>query len=193
MRLPAYALTMNLNKVFLIGRLTQDPELRSTPSGQSVATLRMATNRVWNDPSGNKKDATEFHTVIAWGRLGEIANQYLKKGGLVMIEGRIQTRTWTDPNNNKRYFTEVVAEGLQLGPRPMGEARSEGAARTDRPVAEVDGISKTQGQAGQVPSAQRERQSRNGNDDIPIIDANDPISSGVEEDEVKIKEEDLPF
>ncbi|OGN00327.1 MAG: hypothetical protein A2651_00255 [Candidatus Yanofskybacteria bacterium RIFCSPHIGHO2_01_FULL_42_12] len=172
---------MNLNKVFLIGRLTQDPELRSTPSGQSVATLRMATNRVWNDPSGNKKDATEFHTVVAWGRLGEIANQYLKKGGLVMIEGRIQTRTWTDPNNNKRYFTEVIAEGLQLGPR------------TSRPAAEVDGISKTQGQEGQVPSAQRERQSRNGNDDIPIIDANDPISSGVEEDEVKIKEEDLPF
>ncbi|OGN03858.1 MAG: hypothetical protein A2655_01200 [Candidatus Yanofskybacteria bacterium RIFCSPHIGHO2_01_FULL_43_42] len=154
---------MNLNKVFLIGRLTQDPELRSTPSGQSVATLRMATNRVWNDPSGNKKDATEFHTVVAWGRLGEIANQYLKKGGLVMIEGRIQTRTWTDPNNNKRYFTEVVAEGLQLGPRTVS--------------------------AGNVVSDIK----KDKDDNIPIIDANDPVSSGVEEDEVKIKEEDLPF
>ena len=180
---------MNLNKIFLIGRLTQDPELRSTPSGQSVATLRMATNRVWNDPSGNKKDATEFHTVVAWGRLGEIANQYLKKGGLVMIEGRIQTRTWTDPNNNKRYFTEVVAEGLQLGPRPMGEARSEGAARTARPSADIDSVSKPQGQQNSSMSGQIQ----NKDNDIPIIDADDPISSGVEEDEVKIKEEDLPF
>lgn len=161
---------MNLNKIFLIGRLTQDPELRSTPSGQSVATLRMATNRVWNDPSGNKKDATEFHTVVAWGRLGEIANQYLKKGGLVMIEGRIQTRTWTDPNNNKRYFTEVVAEGLQLGPRTVSATVSD-----IRPV------------ANNSP-----KQESKGND-IPIIDANEPISSGIEEDEVKIKEEDLPF
>lgn len=160
---------MNLNKVFLIGRLTQDPELRSTPSGQSVATLRMATNRVWNDPSGNKKDATEFHTVVAWGRLGEIANQYLKKGGLVMIEGRIQTRTWTDPNNNKRYFTEVIAEGLQLGPRTAN--------------ATVSDIR---------PAANNSKQDSK-NDDIPIIDANDPVSSGVDEDEVKIKEEDLPF
>lgn len=156
---------MNLNKIFLIGRLTQDPELRSTPSGQSVATLRMATNRVWNDPSGQKKEATEFHTVIAWGRLGEIANQYLKRGGLVMIEGRIQTRTWTDPNNNKRYFTEVIAEGLQLGPRTN--------PNPSNAVSDIKSVKK--------------------DDDIPIIDANDPISSGVEEDEVKIKEEDLPF
>src|SRR3989338_4840481 len=158
---------MNLNKIFLIGRLTQDPELRSTPSGQSVATLRMATNRVWNDPSGNKKDATEFHTVVAWGRLGEIANQYLKKGGLVMIEGRIQTRTWTDPNNNKRYFTEVVAEELQLGPRTAAAPFSDIKKPSVTPAPEKD--------------------------DIPIIDADDPISSGIDEDEVKIKEEDLPF
>ena len=123
----------------------------------------MATNRVWNDPSGNKRDATEFHTIVAWGRLGEIANQYLKKGGLVMIEGRIQTRTWTDPNNVKKYFTEVVAEGLQLGPRTVGATNT------------VSDIKKPK------------------EDDIPIIDANDPVSSGVEEDEVKIKEEDLPF
>ncbi|OGN08605.1 MAG: hypothetical protein A3J46_02790 [Candidatus Yanofskybacteria bacterium RIFCSPHIGHO2_02_FULL_41_11] len=175
---------MNLNKIFLIGRLTQDPELRSTPSGQSVATLRMATNRVWNDPSGNKRDATEFHTVVAWGRLGEIANQYLKKGGLVMIEGRIQTRTWTDPNNNKRYFTEVVAEGLQLGPRTAsasaGNIVSDIKSQANpRPFGE----DRSAGAAKQEPK----------DDDIPIIDANDPISSGIEEDEVKIKEEDLPF
>lgn len=162
---------MNLNKVFLIGRLTQNPELRSTSGGQSVATLRLATNRVWNDPSGNKRDATEFHTIVAWGRLGEIANQYLKKGGLVMIEGRIQTRTWTDPNNNKRYFTEVVAEGLQLGPR---------TASTSNTVSDIK----------KDPSAGLGQDKDN---NIPIIDANEPVSSGIYEDEVKIKEEDLPF
>lgn len=167
---------MNLNKIFLIGRLTQDPELRSTSSGQSVATLRMATNRVWNDPSGNKKDATEFHTVVAWGRLGEIANQYLKKGGLVMIEGRIQTRTWTDPNNNKRYFTEVVAEGLQLGPRTANAT-----------VSDIKPTNRS------MDSTHPPQTSSNKDNDIPIIDANEPVSMGVEEDEVKIKEEDLPF
>ena len=169
---------MNLNKIFLIGRLTQDPELRSTPSGQSVATLRLATNRVWNDPSGNKKDATEFHTVVAWGRLGEVANQYLKKGGLVMIEGRIQTRTWTDPNNNKRYFTEVVAEGLQLGPRTDG-ARSGGFNSGDMPS------------RGVVMSDVKKNAPAE--EDIPIIDANEPTNANLEEDEMKISEKDLPF
>lgn len=170
---------MNLNKVYLIGRLTQDPELRSTPSGQSVATLRMATNRVWNDPSGNKKDATEFHTVVAWGRLGEIASQYLKRGGLVMIEGRIQTRMWTDQNNNKRYMTEIVAEGLQLGPRtaPAGNA-----------VSDINNSPIRSNSSEQASSGSRQK-----DDNIPIIDENEPVSSGIEEDEVKIKEEDLPF
>ena len=159
---------MNLNKVFLIGNLTQDPEMRSTQTGQSVTTLNMATNRAWTDKNGQKQTAAEFHRVVAWGRLGEIANQYLKKGGLVMIEGRIQTRTWTDPNNVKKYFTEIVAEGLQLGPRTGG-----GTISDIRPANSPKPVSK--------------------DDDIPIIDANDPISMGVEEDEVKIKEEDLPF
>src|SRR3990167_7706533 len=118
---------MNLNKVYLIGRLTQDPETRSTTSGQSVTTLRMATNRVWKDPSGGRKDATEYHTVIAWARLGEIASQYLRKGGMVMIEGRLQTRNWTGQDNVKRYMTEIVAENLQIGPRPAGQSAQAGA------------------------------------------------------------------
>lgn len=157
---------MNLNKIFLIGNLTQDPEMRSTQTGQTVTTLNMATNRAWTDKSGQKQTAAEFHRVVAWGRLGEIANQYLKKGGLVMIEGRIQTRSWTDQNNNKRYTTEVVAEGLQLGPR---------TASAGSTVSDIKKPAPTQ------------------DDNIPIIDADDPVSSGVEEDEVKIKEEDLPF
>ena len=109
-----------------------------------------------------------------------------------MIEGRIQTRSWTDQNNVKRYTTEIVAEGLQLGPRTAPAGNTD-RPRAERPSADIDGISKTQGQEGQAHSAQRESNIRHGDDNIPIIDANDPISSGVEEDEVKIKEEDLPF
>lgn len=159
---------MNLNKVFLIGRLTQDPEVRSTPSGQNVTTLRMATNRVWTNQSGQKQDATEYHTVVAWGRLADIAGRYLKKGGLVMIEGRLQTRNWTGQDNIKRYTTEIVAEGLQLGPRPTGYS-SESASSSESKTTTVN------------------------EPEIPIINENEPLQSGVEEGEVKIKEEDLPF
>lgn len=169
---------MNLNKIFLIGRLTQDPEMRSTPSGQTVTTLKMATNRVWSDPSGGRKEATEYHTVIAWGRLGEIASQYLKRGGLVMIEGRIQTRSWTDQSNNKKYFTEIIAEGLQLGPRTAGQSQS-GYSSDNAPSMGA--------QPRTAPAASVQ------NDDIPIIDENEPVSHGMDEAEVKIKDEDLPF
>lgn len=174
---------MNLNKVFLIGRLTQDPDSRSIPSGQSVTTIRMATNRVWNDPSGQRKDATEFHTVIAWGRLGDVAAKYLKKGGLVMIEGRLQTRNWTDQNGVKKYITEIIAEGLQLGPRTAGQMGS--PASRGEPMADIKTPSINSGQASsRQPVADAE---------IPIIDENEPMNAGIEEDEMKIKEEDLPF
>ncbi|MDP2648178.1 MAG: single-stranded DNA-binding protein [Candidatus Yanofskybacteria bacterium] len=170
---------MNLNKVFIIGRLTQEPEARSTASGQNVTTLRMATNRVWNNQStGQKQEATEYHTVIAWGRLGEIASQYLKRGGLVMIEGRLQTRSWQGQDGNKRYNTEIVAEGLQLGPRTAGVGTGEQSART-APQAHTA--------ASPVADA-----------DIPIINENELANAGlsgqgVEEETVKVKDEDLPF
>src|SRR5687767_8594947 len=112
--------------------------MRSTASGQTVSTIRMATNRVWNDPSSGKKESTEFHTVVAWGRLGEIANQYMKKGGLIMVEGRMQTRSWTDKNNNKRYTTEIVAENIQMGPRAAnsygGYSRNENSPAAVKPA-----------------------------------------------------------
>ena len=168
---------MNLNKVFIIGRLTHDPEARTTNSGQSVTTIRMATNRVWNNNSGEKQEATEYHTVIAWGRLGEIAGQYLKRGGLVMIEGRLQTRNWTDQNNTKRYVTEVIAESLQLGPRTTNVSSVEPRSDMDdvkRPSRSVIGSS--------IP-----------NSEIPIIGEDEPVSAGVEEEEKKINKEDLPF
>lgn len=108
---------MNLNKAILIGNVTADPEVRSTSSGQQVASFSVATNRIWNDKEGQKQTKTEFHNVVAWGRLSDIVSQYLKKGGLVMIEGRIETRNWEGKDGVKRYRTEIIAERLQLGPR----------------------------------------------------------------------------
>jgi single-strand DNA-binding protein len=109
---------MNLNKVFLVGNLTRDVDLRATPGGTPVATLGVATNRVWTDKSGNKQEEVEFHNVVLWGRQAELAKQYLTKGRMVMIEGRLRTRTWDDKaTGQKRYRTEVIAERIQYGPR----------------------------------------------------------------------------
>lgn len=112
---------MNLNKVILIGRLTRDPEVKSLPSGQQVSTFGLATNRVFTDKSGQKKEQTEFHNIVLFGRLAEIAGQYLTKGALAMIEGRLQTRSWQDAAGNKHSRTEIVAQSLQLGPRAAGK------------------------------------------------------------------------
>lgn len=113
---------MNLNKVFLIGRLTRDPEVRSLPTtGQQVASFGLATSRFYQDKAGQKQQKTEFHNVVAFGKLAEITSQYLTKGSLVMIEGRLQTRSWQDSSGNNRNRTEVVAERLQLGPRSAGK------------------------------------------------------------------------
>lgn len=184
---------MNLNKVFIIGRLTQDPEVRSTQSGQSVATIRMATNRVWTDKSGQKQEGTEFHTIVAWGRLGEIAGQYLKRGGLAMFEGRLQTRSWVDQSNNKRYTTEIVAESLQMGPRSAGQASPE-AMPAARAFGESSSRTASPGGFQPRPAVQDTKKSSLVEDaDIPIIGEDEPVSAGVEEDEVKINKEDLPF
>ncbi len=112
---------MNFNKAFVLGNVTRDPELRTTPSGQSVASFGIATNRIWKSQSGERQKSAEFHNVVAWGRLAEICHQYLKKGSLVFVEGRIQTRSWQDKDSGqKRFRTEIVAETMQLGPRGAG-------------------------------------------------------------------------
>jgi single-strand DNA-binding protein len=115
---------MNLNKVILIGRLTQDPQLKELPSGTKVATFGLATDRYFVDKSGQKRQETEFHNIVLFGKLAEIASQYLKKGSLAMIEGRIKTRTWQDQNGNQKSKTEIIGQKLQLGPKakkPMAE------------------------------------------------------------------------
>ena len=105
---------MSLNKAMLIGNLTRDPEVRNTPSGQAVASFSIATNSVWTDQSGQKQKKAEFHNIVAWRRLAEICGQYLHKGSKIYIEGRIQTRDWTDQAGVKKYRTEIVAEEMQM-------------------------------------------------------------------------------
>ncbi len=114
---------MDLNKVMIIGRLTRDPELRNTPAGKAVATIGIATGRVWIDAKGQKQKQTEFHNVVMWGKLAEIASQYLRKGGKVYVEGRLQTREWTGQDGVKRYRTEIVGDNMiMLDSRPAGSA-----------------------------------------------------------------------
>lgn len=111
----------DLNRVMLIGHLAADPELRATPSGQSVVNFRVATSRQWNDAKGQQQSQTEFSQIVAWGKLGELTNQYLKKGRQVYVEGRLQTRSWTDKSNQKHWRTEVVAERVIFLGSPLGE------------------------------------------------------------------------
>ncbi len=113
---------MNLNKVLLIGNLTRDPEMRALPSGQTVTTFGIATNRIWNDKSGKRQTSPEFHNIVAFGRLGEIAKQYLTKGKMVFIEGRIQTRSWEGQDGVKKNRTEIIVEQMQMGPRSSGQS-----------------------------------------------------------------------
>jgi single-strand DNA-binding protein len=103
-----------VNKVILIGRLGKDPEMRYTASGTAVANFSMATNHFTKDQDGNNSDMTEWHQVVAFGRTAEVASEYLNKGKLVYVEGRLQTRSWDDQNGQKRYKTEVVCTNMQL-------------------------------------------------------------------------------
>ena len=112
-----------VNKVILIGNLGRDPEVRSTPSGQPVASFTMATSRRWRDKNGQKQEQTEWHQVVVWGKQAEIAGQYLTKGKQIYLEGRLQTRSWDDrQTGEKRYRTEVICENFQmLGSQRGGE------------------------------------------------------------------------
>lgn len=104
-----------LNKVMLIGNLGRDPEVRSTPSGQPVATFSIATSRRWKDKEGNRQEQTEWHNIVAWGRTAEVCGQYLHKGKQVYVEGRLQTRSWDDKQTGvKKYKTEVICDVMQM-------------------------------------------------------------------------------
>jgi single-strand DNA-binding protein len=126
-----------VNKVILIGNLGRDPEVRSTPSGQPVASFTLATSRRWKDKSGQKQEQTEWHTIVCWGRQAEIAGQYLTKGKQIYVEGRLQTRSWDDrQTGEKKYKTEVICENFQmLGQRGADFEGGERAAAAPAPGA----------------------------------------------------------
>lgn len=119
---------MDLNKVMLIGRLTRDPESRSTPQGATVTTFSVATGFTWKDDAGNKQEKTEFHNVVAWRKLAEICAQYLKKGSQIYCEGRLQTRSWDDQQGQKKYRTEIVLDNMIMlgGKGGMGGGAASG-------------------------------------------------------------------
>lgn len=154
---------MNLNKAMIIGNLTRDPEVKTTPAGASVASFSVATNFIWNDASGQKQEKAEYHNVVAWRKLADIIGQYLKKGSKVYIEGRLQTRDWTGQDGVKRYRTEIVADNMIMLDRAGNS--SAGGNWSPKPA----------------PS-----------NDIPTIQQDAPaISSEADSDEIKL--EDIPF
>lgn len=109
---------MYLNKAIVIGNLTRDPELKSLPSGIKVCSFSLATNRVWKDANGNKQESADYHNVVVFGRQAETVAQYMKKGNSILVEGRMQTRSWDDKNSGeKKYRTEIIADKTQFGPK----------------------------------------------------------------------------
>ena len=162
---------MNVNKVILVGRLTRDPDMRTTPTGQSVATLGMATNNYWTDKAGQKQEKTEFHTVVLWGKLAEVAGQYLTKGQECFVEGRLQSREYTDKQGQPRKVTEIVGENMQLGSRAQGggQGGSYQASSAPRPAARP---------AAAAPAA------------APMEEESPTINR---DDEKEIRIEDVPF
>jgi single-strand DNA-binding protein len=111
---------MYLNKAIIIGNLTRDPEIKSLPSGVKVASFSVATNRVWKDKNGVKQENVDFHNVVVFGRQAEVVGQYMKKGSSILVEGRMQTRSWDDATGVKKYRTEIIADRIQFGPRREG-------------------------------------------------------------------------
>lgn len=155
---------MDLNKAMIIGRLTRDPELKTTPSGVSVCQVGLATNFVYtNQQSGQKVEQVEYHNVVLWRKLGEIASQYLKKGQRVYIEGRLQTRSWDGQDGKKNYRTEIVADNMIMldGGRndgtTMGSAPTQQSSPANQPFVEEE-----------LPTIQQDRGEDINVDDIPF-------------------------
>ena len=121
---------MDLNKAMIIGRLTKDPEVRQTGTGQPVASFSLATNMSWTDKSGQKQDKVEFHNIVAWRGLADVCGRYLKKGSKIYLEGRLQTRDWLAQDGTKRYTTEIVADNMIMLGSPSGGGAGSNAGPT---------------------------------------------------------------
>ena len=167
---------MNLNKAFVLGNVTRDPEVRSMPNGNQVTNFSIATNRVWKDAQGQKKEETEFHNIVCYGKLADTSSRYLRKGSLVLIEGRIKTRNWQDAAGVKHYKAEIIAETMQLGPRGAGAV----GAPSGSGAGGNSNYSKSAGH--QAPEPEMVKQ-----DEIPIIEENytPPSNETASEEEQK--------
>jgi single-strand DNA-binding protein len=135
---------MYLNKAIVIGNLTRDPELKALPSGIKVCSFSLATNRVWKDANGARQESTDYHNVVVFGRQAETVSQYMKKGNSMLVEGRMQTRSWDDKNSGeKKYRTEIVADKTQFGPKPSastgGYTPSESNVKAPTPAQDSGG------------------------------------------------------
>jgi len=161
---------MNFNKVIILGNLTRDPEVKALPSGQNVVNFSIATNRIYTDKSGQKQQTAEFHNIVAFGKLADICGRFLSKGKMVLVEGRLQTRSWQAQDGSKRYRTEIIMENMQLGPRGVGDNMSGGSSINRGPVASA--------------SAEEE---------IPVIDADESMSFGNDEEGSGVNVKDIPF
>ncbi len=127
---------MYLNKAILIGNLTRDPEMKALPSGIQVTAFSIATNRVWKDKNGARQESADYHNIVTFGRQAETVAQYLKKGSSVLVEGRIQTRSWDASDGTKKYRTEIVADRIQFGPRREGVSASPESPSSKAPAKE---------------------------------------------------------
>lgn len=168
---------MNFNKAIVIGRVTRDPEVRTTPNGQTVASIGVASNRVWNNNAGERQEKTEFHNIVAWGKLAEICGQYLAKGQLVLFEGRMETRTWEGQDGAKRSRTEIIAENMQMGPKARSQ---EGGAAAYQTRENAPGNNPRSGENVIQTESENEQHVGQNNDSEPT-------------DEEEIKIEDIPF
>ncbi|MCX6799593.1 MAG: single-stranded DNA-binding protein [Candidatus Falkowbacteria bacterium] len=187
---------MDLNKAMIIGNVTKDPELKTTPNGQSVATFSIATNLVWVDQSGQKQQRPEFHNIVVWRKLAEICGQYLKKGAKIYIEGRIETRDWTPPDGIKRYRTEIVADNMIMLDRAGAPTQNNsGGAQFGPPAPRMP--MQNMNNANNANNMNRPSSSMNQGYEPPIISSEDPVQRPFsqetmpQEDEIKL--EDIPF
>jgi len=176
---------MNVNKAIIIGRLTRDPELRTTPNGRQVATLSVATSFRYKDQSGQKQEKTEFHNVVSWGRQAEVIGQYFTKGQEIYVEGRLETRSWDDKETGKKmYRTEIVMDKFEFGAKPQGASGNYNANQNNNNASVSQNTANqndTQNNASPSPSQPQQNQE----EEIPTINLDD------EQEDVKI--EDVPF
>ena len=140
---------MNVNKAIIIGNITRDPELKALPTGQSICSFSIATNRSYKTKNGDKKTETEYHSIIVFGKTAENIAQYMRKGSQIMVEGRIQTRSW-ETDSGKRYKTEIVAESVQFGSTPRNSEKSETDRKYDE-ISDVDYPNDDEGENGDIP------------------------------------------